>query len=325
MQGPAGAPASPREPRTIAVLIACYNEGPTIEKVVREFRHALPEATVYVFDNNSTDGSAALAAAAGAVVVPEKRQGKGHVVASMLTRVRADYYLMVDGDDTYPADRARDMLQPVVEGRADMVVGQRLSTYSDGSFRPFHVFGNRLVRDLINLSFGSRLTDILSGYRAFTREVALQLPVVASGFDVETEMTLQLLFRRFVIVEVPIAYGERPAGSFSKLRTFRDGFRVIVKILGIFKAYKPLTFFGGLGLAAFVLGVAAGTVVVVQYVLYRYVYSVPLAVLAASCMVLSIVLVAIGVMLHTLNFRILEMTNVLSKQIGAAGEERDRR
>jgi glycosyltransferase involved in cell wall biosynthesis len=301
----------------IAVLLPCYNEALTIAKVIGDFRAALPEATIYVYDNNSTDDTARLAREAGAEVRFEKRQGKGFVIASMLAEVDADFYLMADGDDTYPADRARDLLQPVIAGRADMVVGQRLATFQDASFRPMHLWGNRLVRDLINVIFSAKLVDILSGYRAFTREVALQLPVVASGFDVETEMTLQLLFRRMVIHEIPIAYGVRPEGSVSKLRTYSDGLRVLMKILGIFKAYKPMTFFGGLGLIFLALGLGTGAIVLHEYFTLGRIDSVPLAVLSASAVLLSFLLASVGVTLHTLNFRILEMTHVLSKQVGA--------
>lgn len=300
---------------TTAVIIPCYNEEITIAKVVSDFKIALPDADIYVFDNNSTDDSARLASGAGAKVIYEKRQGKGYVVASMLNLIAADYYIMVDGDDTYPANRAKSLLQPLLDGQADMVVGQRLSTYTKGSFRPLHVFGNKLVRNLINTIFSEhqRLVDIMSGYRAFTREVALNLPVVASGFDVETEMTIQLLYRRFVIREVAISYATRPTGSTSKLRTFYDGIRVLLKIFGIFKAYKPLTFFGSLAIAFGVLGTALGVVVVTGHAGYSYV--VLLAALAASSVLLSFLFVAVGVILHTLNFRILEMTNVLGKQI----------
>ena len=303
----------------VAVLIPCYNEARTIAKVVRDCRRALPDATVHVFDNASTDATAAEARGAGAVVTREKRRGKGYVIATMLATVEADYYLMVDGDDTYPTDRAADLLQPLLEGRADMVVGQRLSVHTDDAFRPMHVFGNKLVRNLINAIFSADLVDIMSGYRAFTREVALHLPVVASGFDVETEMTLQLLYRRFVIHEIPVAYGARPAGSVSKLRTVRDGIRVLLKILGIFKAYKPLTFFGGLAIVAMLAGLACGAVVIYEYFAFHYIYRVPTAILAASCVLLSFLLASVGVTIHTLNYRILEMTTVLSKQIARQG------
>jgi glycosyltransferase involved in cell wall biosynthesis len=314
-----------RPAASIAVLLPCYNEALTIAKVVADFRAALPEATIYVYDNNSSDDTAKIAREAGAEVRFEKRQGKGFVIASMLAEVVADYYVMADGDDTYPADRARDLLRPVIEGRADLVVGQRLATFQDASFRPMHLFGNRLVRDLINLIFSAKLVDILSGYRAFTRDVALQLPVVASGFDVETEMTLQLLFRRMVIHEIPIAYGVRPEGSVSKLRTYSDGLRVIMKILGIFKAYKPMTFFGGLGLIFLALGLTTGGFVVHEYLTIGRIDGVPLAVLSASSVLLSFLLASVGVTLHTLNFRMLEMTHVLSKQIDSARRAGERR
>ncbi len=299
----------------VAVLIPCYNEAPTISKVVADFRTVLPKAEIYVFDNNSSDGTADKALAAGAHVFKEKRQGKGFVVGSMLVKVDADFYIMVDGDDTYPPESAPELLDTLFRQEADMVVGQRLAVHSEGSFRRFHIFGNKLVQKVINLIFSAKLVDVMSGYRAFTREVAENLPVVASGFDVETEMTLQLLYRKFVIKEIPIPYGERPEGSTSKLRTFRDGILVLLKILGIFKAYKPLTFFGGLAIVAMLVGLALGSVVVYEYVQYRYIYSVPKAILAASCVLLSATLVTVGVTLHTLNFRIMEMTNVLSKQI----------
>src|SRR5262245_12344613 len=298
------------QPR-IAVLIPCYNEALTIAKVVSDFRNALPTATIYVFDNNSTDDTARLAAQAGAVVLREKRQGKGFVISSMLAKVDADYFVMVDGDDTYPASMAPALLEPVLREDADMVVGQRLSEFEDKSFRALHVFGNKLVRNLINVIFSANLVDIMSGYRAFSREVADNLPVVASGFDVETEMTLQLLYRHFVIKEIAIPYGARPEGSVSKLRTIPDGIRVVLKILGMFKAYKPMTFFGGLAVLVMVLGLALGSFVVYEYAAYRYVYSVPKAILAAACVVLSFLLVSVGVTLHTMNFRILEMTNIL--------------
>jgi glycosyltransferase involved in cell wall biosynthesis len=306
------------QPR-VAVLVPCYNEEQTVGRVVADFRRVLPGATVYVFDNASTDATAAAAREAGAIVVREKRRGKGNVIAAMFTKVDADFYVMVDGDDTYPADAAPTLLEPLFREEADMVVGQRLSTFATGSFRPLHVFGNKLVRSSINAIFGTRLRDIMSGYRAFTREVAQSIPVVASGFDVETEMTLQLLYRRFVLREIPVAYRARPEGSFSKLNTFRDGALVLLKILGVLKAYKPLTFFGSLAIVAVVAGLAVGYFPIREYVTDRYVYSVPKAILAASLMILATLLAAMGVLLHTLNFRILEMTNILGRQTRAGG------
>ena len=299
----------------VAVLIPCYNEGATIGKVVRDFQRSLPQAEVYVFDNSSTDNTVAEARAAGARVFKEKKRGKGFVIAAMLNKVQADYYIMVDGDDTYPAERAMALLAPVMSGDADMVVGQRLEQYDEGAFRPLHVIGNKLICGLINAVFSTHLVDPMSGYRAFTREVAESLPVIAWGFDIETEMTLQLLYRRFVIREEAIHYRLRPQGSESKLRTFRDGARVLAKVLNIFKAYKPMTFFGGLALLLSFIGAIVGFFPVYEYFEYQYVYSVPKAVLAASCFILAAVLGAAGLIISTLNYRILEMTNTLSKQI----------
>lgn len=301
-------------PFSIAVLIPCYNEGATIAKVVRDFRRCVPGAQIYVFDNRSTDDTAAAARAAGALVIKEKRQGKGFVISAMLRKVDADFYIMVDGDDTYPADDAQALLTPLMSGDADMVVGQRLTTYEKGAFRPLHVIGNRLVCRLIGLVFSTDLADPMSGYRAFSREVAEALPVVAWGFDIETEMTLQLLYRRFVIREIAVSYRARPEGSTSKLRTFRDGAVVLFKILDIFKAYKPLTFFGGLALLFCFIGAIVGVFPVYEYVQYRYVFSVPKAVFAASCFTVATVLAAAGLIISTLNYRITEMTSVLSRQ-----------
>ncbi len=227
----------------VSVLIPCFNEGLTIGKVVTEFHAALPGATIYVFDNNSTDGSARMAKDAGAIVIHEKRQGKGFVVATMLERVVADYYLMVDGDDTYPANRAKDLLQPLLEDRADVVVGARLPTNA-AAFPRFHTFGNYLVRTLVNLCFNGSLSDVMSGYRAFTREVALKLPVLSRGFDIETEMSIHCLRQKWTVREIAVEYRDRPAGSESKLRTVRDGLRVLRRIAGAWIGYNPLRFCG---------------------------------------------------------------------------------
>lgn len=304
--------------RGVAVVIPCLNEAATIGRVVRDFTAALPGATILVFDNASTDATAEVARAAGALVVPVKRRGKGNVVATILDRVDADFYLMVDGDDTYPASAAPSLLEPLLADRADMVVAQRLAAYEAGSFRPLHVGGNRLVVGLINKIFGASLTDVMSGYRAFTREVALGLPIVAWGFDVETEMTLQLLHRRFVIAEIPVPYGVRPEGSHSKLRTIPDGIRVLLKILGVLKAYKPLTFFGGVALALFGAGAVVGYFPIREYIDTRFVGSVPKAILAAGLMILSVIVASVGVMLHTINFRLREAESLTLRRRSSA-------
>jgi glycosyltransferase involved in cell wall biosynthesis len=288
----------------VAVLVPCLNEEITIAKVVRDFRAALPQADIYVFDNGSTDKSADLARNAGATVIREKRPGKGFVVQSMFQKIQADYYLMVDGDDTYAAGGAERLLAPLIAEEADMVVGSRLSTYSQGSFRSLHIFGNRVLTGMVNWLFKTHITDMMSGYRAVTREVAKSVPVLSSGFEVETELTLRVLDRGYVIREVPLPYRERPEGSVSKLRTFRDGFRVVTSILNIARTYRPLTFFGLISGIYFLAGVAAGVPVVIEFIRTLYITHVPLAILATGCMVISFITGSIGVILSTVGQQI---------------------
>ncbi|MBN1943543.1 MAG: glycosyltransferase [Phycisphaerae bacterium] len=299
---------------TIAVLLPCYNEEATLGKVIDEFRAELPSAVIYVFDNGSTDASADVARRHGAEVIYEPRQGKGYVVETMLSRVEADLCVMVDADDTYPAKKVHELLEPVRRGLADMAVGARLEDFTDKSFRPLHLAGNRLVRGLINRIFGTRLTDILSGYRAFNRKVLRRIPVVSSGFEVETELTIQMLYYRLTIVEVPVPYRERPADSTSKLRTFRDGFRVLWKLFSLARWFKPLTCFGGLGVVLFALGVLAGLAPVCDYIRHAYVYHVPLAILAVGLVLLSAGSVFLGLLLHAVNWRFKELHNVLLRR-----------
>jgi glycosyltransferase involved in cell wall biosynthesis len=292
----------------IAVLIPCYNEHKTIIKVIRDFRKELPDANIYVFDNNSTDGSYELALNTGAVVIKEKRQGKGFVLISMLNKVVADLYVLVDGDDTYPSEKVHDLITPVLNEETDMMVGQRMSDYSQNAFRPLHYIGNKLVSTLINAIFSSKLNDPMSGYRVFNRAVAIGLPIVATGFDVETEMTLQMLYRHFKITEMEIPYRERPQGSFSKLNTFKDGFQVLFKIFSVMQSYKPLTFFGGIGLLFAICSVIIGAFVIREYILFEYIYSVPKAILATGLMSVGVISASIGIILHTINFRLAELS-----------------
>ena len=244
---------SNRHPR-IAVLIPCYNEAATIGKVVADFRNALPEAIVYVYDNNSTDDTAQIAEGAGAVVRKELRQGKGNVVRRMFREIDADAYLMVDGDGTYPADAAMTLLQPILDDSADMVIGDRLSTtYFSENKRPLHNSGNKLVRSLINRLWNVNIHDIMTGYRAFSRRYVKLFPVMSEGFEIETEMTIHALDKRFSIEEKPIAYSDRKGGA-SKLNTVKDGFKILRIIFSLFKDYRPLLFFGIV--AAVLFGVA---------------------------------------------------------------------
>ena len=228
----------------IAVLIPCYNESATIEKVVKDYKKALPDADIYVYDNNSKDHTDEIAKKAGAIVKYEYRQGKGNVIRSMFRDIDADCYLMIDGDDTYPAENAKDMCDLVLSGKADMVIGDRLSsTYFKENKRPFHNVGNVLVRKLINVLFKNNIKDIMTGYRAFSYEFVKGFPVLSKGFEIETEMTIHAVDKNFKLVEIPVEYRDRPAGSHSKLNTFSDGFKVLRTIATLFKEYKPVLFF----------------------------------------------------------------------------------
>lgn len=239
----------------IAVLIPCYNEAATIEKVVRDFRAALPEAVIYVYDNNSTDHTDDIARAAGAVVRYEHRQGKGNVIRTMFRDIEARCYIMADGDDTYPAQYARQMADAVLEGGADMVIGDRLSsTYFSENKRPFHNAGNVLVQKLVNLFFQGNITDIMTGYRAFSPLFVKSFPILSKGFEIETEMSIHALEKNFYLVSIPVDYRDRPEGSESKLSTFSDGSKVLMTIFRLVKDYKPLFFFS---CAAAVLAAAA--------------------------------------------------------------------
>lgn len=285
-------------PDRIAVLIPCYNESVTIGKVVDDFRRALPEADVYVYDNNSTDGTAEVAAAHGAIVRREPRQGKGNVVRQMFRDIEADYYIMVDGDDTYPAEVARELLAPLVDGSADMTVGDRLSngSYGEENSRAFHGFGNNLVRWLIKVIYGFAFDDVMTGYRAFTRAFVKTMPVLSTGFQVETEISIYAVDRGWRVADVPIEYRDRPEGSVSKLSTFGDGAKVLRAIASLCKDYRPFVFFGLLSLVFFALGLAAGLPVVGEFCLTSYVTKVPSAVLAVGsicCGMLSLTAAAI--------------------------------
>ncbi|HWD94233.1 MAG TPA: glycosyltransferase [Verrucomicrobiae bacterium] len=312
-------PANP----TIAVVIPCYQEALTIAKVIADFRQALPGADIYVFDNNSTDATAEIARKAGARVVREKRQGKGFVVATMFEQVDADILVMVDGDDTYEASTVGTLLEPILKGDADMTVATR-HTFGDKSFRPFHRIGNQLVCGSINWMFKSNVTDIFSGYRAFSREAVAQIPITSHGFDVETELTLQALYRGMIIHEIPSPYRARPEGSFSKLNTIPDGTKVLVKLFLILKSYKPLTFFGLCSLVFLCLGLAAGARPVYEYVTERYVHAVPSAILAAALVLLGSLSLSLGLLLNSTNLRLLELEKLIGKRLPPPASKRER-
>ena len=297
----------------IAVLIPCKNEAVTIKKVVEDFRKQLPKAKIYIYDNNSTDDTARIAQEAGAIVRTEKRQGKGFVVESMFRNIEADIYVMVDGDDTYPVSRVMTLIYPIFAGKADMVVGNRLVEFGDHSFRSFHLFGNRLVANVVNRIFNTNLQDLMSGYRAFSNHFVKEVPIISKGFELETEMTLQALYRNFIIKEVPIPYGVRPEGSHSKLHTFRDGIRVLMKIIDIFKAYRPLLFFGLIAICFAIIGLGLGSFPIVGFLQTGKVERFPTAILAAGLMILSFLASICGVILDGVNHRIKEISQLIIK------------
>lgn len=287
----------------IAVIIPCYNEELTIAKVINDFKGELPEADIYVYDNNSKDNTGKIARDHGAIVVKESRQGKGNVVRAMFRDIDADIYIMVDGDDTYPAEAARELIQPIINNEADMVIGDRLSngTYEKENKRAFHNLGNNLVQGLIGLLFKNEIKDIMTGYRAFNRFFVKTMPVMSEGFQIETEMSIHALDKKFRLKEIPIEYRDRPDGSESKLNTFRDGYRVIKTLLGLFKDYKPLLFFGSISVFSLVLGLLVGIPVIVEFVLTRFITKVPSAILAVGFIVVSVTSLSCGLILDTIS------------------------
>ncbi|HNC24788.1 MAG TPA: glycosyltransferase [Opitutaceae bacterium] len=309
----------PENAPSIAVAIPCYQEEHTIARVVADFRQQLPEAAVYVFDNNCTDRTAEFARAAGATVIREKKQGKGHVVTTIFELIDADIIVMVDGDGTYDAGVVRQLVAPIIAGDADMMVAARLSQYADNSFRRFHVAGNQLVCGIINRIFGSAITDIFSGYRAFSRDCALTIPITSRGFDVETELTVQTLYRGLVIREIEARYGERPSGSFSKLNTVPDGLRVLLRLFLLLRAYKPLTLFGSLFIVLLLVAAVAGLRPAVEFAHDRHIESVASAVAASSALLLGFMSLSLGLMLSSVNQRLLELERVVIKRIKRSG------
>ena len=284
----------------VAVLIPCYNEERTIAAVVNQFRAQLPAASIYVFDNNSSDQTAARAQAAGAQVYYERRQGKGYVTQAMFRQVDADVYVIVDGDGTYPADAVHRLLAPILNEEADMVVGSRLHAESKSEFKQLNALGNRLVLRVLNSIFRVKLTDILSGYRAFNRKFVKGLPLFGGGFEIETELTIKAIERGFRILEMPINLTPRPPGSHSKIRFFRDGVIIINTILALFRDYKPLTFFGATGLALLAIALIPGLIVIVDFINTGLVPRLPAAVLAVGLVLCGLLSITVGLILHSI-------------------------
>ena len=291
------------ENKKIAILIPCYNEEKTIEKVIKDFQKELPEAQIYVYNNNSSDSSVEIVKQFPNVILRnEYNQGKGNVVRRSFREVDADIYVMVDGDDTYPASAVHDLIKPIQDEEADMVVGDRLSngTYKKENKRKFHSFGNLLVRRTINLLFKANLKDIMSGYRAFNKIFVKNIPILSSGFEVETEMTLSALDKKFRIKEIPITYKDRPRGSKSKLNTIKDGTLVLKTILTMFKDYKPKSFFILISLILLILGIIVGLPVIIEFLKTRYITKVPSAVLATGLILMSAMSLQSGLILDTI-------------------------
>ena len=285
----------------IAVLIPCYNEEATISTVIADFKRELPEADIYVYDNNSTDKTYELAVQGGAIVKKEPRQGKGNVIRQMFFDIDADYYMMVDGDDTYPAEAVHGLLEKLRSGEADMVIGDRLSngTYFDENKRPFHDFGNNLVKNSIAKLYKTDIKDVMTGYRGFNRIFVKSFPIMSSGFQIETELTIHALDKKFKLVEVPIDYRDRPEGSESKLNTFSDGFKVIMMIIKMCKDYKPLLFFGIWTTLFFLFGLLVGIPVIREFMLTGLISRIPSAILSTGLMIMAMLSLITGMILDT--------------------------
>ena len=288
--------------KKIAVMIPCYNEELTIRKVVEDFKKELPDAYIYVYNNNSKDNTEKIAKDAGAIVIREYKQGKGNVVRSMFRDIDADMYVMVDGDDTYPAEEVHKLIEVVESGMADMAIGDRLSngTYIKENKRNFHNFGNVLVKKTINFIFKSKLNDIMTVYRVFNREFVKNMPVLSPGFEIETEMTFHALDRNYSIVEVPITYRDRPVGSVSKLNTFSDGFKVLLTIFKMFKNYRPLGFFLIVAIIFWIISLIIGVPLFVEFFKTGVVTKFPSGILATGIAIFGMLSLSIGVILDTL-------------------------
>ena len=285
----------------IAVLIPCYNESKTIEKVVKDYKKALPGADIYVYDNNSTDGTDEIARKAGAIVKYEYKQGKGNVIRTMFRNINADCYLMIDGDDTYPSENAREMCSLVLEGKADMVIGDRLSsTYFTENKRPFHNFGNRIVRFLINKLFKNNIKDIMTGSRAFSYDFVKGFPVLSKGVEIETEMTIHAVDKNYKLVEIPVTYRDRPEGSVSKLNTYSDGFKVLKTIATLFKEYRPAFFFNIFASIFLLISLVLGIPVFIEYFKTGLVPKFPSLIVSGVSLTLSMLLWITGIILQVI-------------------------
>ena len=315
--------ADDRKRGTIAILIPCYNEAQTIGKVIEDYHKALPEADIFVYDNNSTDGTAELARAAGAIVRHEYRQGKGNVIRSMFREIDADCYLMIDGDDTYPAEYAEKMCDMVFSQQVDMVIGDRLSsTYFEENKRRFHGTGNLLVRKCINVLWGGArepILDVMTGYRAFSPLFVKTFPVLSEGFEIETEMTIHALDKNFLVKSLPVDYRDRPDGSESKLNTYTDGIKVLLTIFNLYRDYRPLSFFGMLSVLLGIVSILLFSPVLLEYMRTGLVPRMPTLMVSAFLMLAALLSFMCGLILDTIaktsrkKFELL--LNIVSRQV----------
>ncbi len=310
-------------PREVAVLVPCYNEEGAIAKVVADFRAALPDAALYVYDNNSTDGTVAAAEKAGAAVRHETYQGKGHVVRRMFNDVEADVYLLVDGDATYDAASARAMVTKLVDERLDMVVATRVDR-DPAAFRPGHRLGNRLLTGFVAHVFGRSITDMLSGYRVFSRRFVKSFPVLSGGFEIETELTVHALELELPVGEIATPYFSRTSGSVSKLSTWSDGFRILWTVFRLYRAERPLSLFGGMGVALAIVSIGLAIPIFITYVQEGLVPRLPTAVLSTGLMLLAFLCFACGLILDTVTRGRRELKLLAYLALRAPGEERQR-
>lgn len=313
----------------IAILIPCYNEAQTIEKVILDWKEELPEALIYVYDNNSTDDTAKIARNAGAIVCHEYLQGKGNVIRRMFREINAEAYIMVDGDDTYPASYGRQMVNLILEKNADMVVGDRLSsTYFEENQRPFHNFGNSIVRASINFLFRTNIKDIMTGYRAFSYQFVKSFPVLSKGFEIETEMSIHAVDKNMQVENIVIEYRDRPEGSESKLNTYSDGMKVLRTIFRLYRSYKPLNFFGGMALILALLSAVFMVPVLQTYFKIGIVPNFPTLIVCGFTMIAAIISLFTGLQLESIvqknrqdfEMRLLELAEIKKEDLGEKDE-----
>lgn len=308
--------------KKIAVLIPCYNESVTIEKVVKDYKTALPEADIYVYDNNSTDHTDEIAREAGAIVKYEYRQGKGNVIRSMFRDIEADCYIMIDGDDTYPAEHARIMAELVLKKEVDMVIGDRLSsTYFMENKRPFHNAGNRMVRFFINKLFDNNVRDIMTGYRAFSRQFVKSFPVLSKGFEIETEMTIHAVDKNFLLEEIPVKYRDHPSGSVSKLNTFSDGMKVLSTIATLFREYRPFAFFTSVAVVLEVIALIFFIPILLEYFKTGLVLRFPTLIVSGVIALIGILLWVCGLILEVIAKKHRQLYEIMLNQMEMRGNK----